>query len=382
MSPGRSPSPPWRARKAARPVPARKHRSCESGLEATGSSCSAAIARTCGLLEVAEREAQPRERRARQAGEHVGLVLGRVGGQAQQPLGRAAGVVAGGQRRGAEAVGEGEHGVQAHVAVAAHARVGRQPGGVIGQPRLDDAGAELVAQVEGEVRKAHAVGEGARAAHRAGRAARALGVVVGVAPELERHGRGGRPAAQRGDRRVDAAAHGHERALRIDRRRVGGLGIRHRAPERARERVGGELGRVELSGAQAAEGVGDRVGADARGVEDAGAAHELDGGAARGDGRAAARRLEAGVGHAVAVDRDRRCARDRRTGRRRPRRHGRARGRGRPDGAGAPRSARRAPGQCRPSDRSIRRWRSSRGRGASWRRRCRRRCRRSRAARA
>ena len=188
------------------------------------------------LLEVAEREAQARERRARQPGEHVGLVLGRVGGQAQQALGRAARVVPGGQRGGADAVGEGEHGVQAHVAVAAHARVGGQPGGVVGQPRLDDAGAELVAQVEGEVREAHAVGDGARPGHRAGRAARALGVVVGVAPQLEGDGRRPRPAAQRGDGGVDAAAHGHQRALGIDRRPRRRRPPRGPAPARARRR--------------------------------------------------------------------------------------------------------------------------------------------------
>ena len=66
--------------------------------------------------------------------------------------------------------------------------------------------------------------------------------------------------------RVDAAAHGHERALRVDRGRcVGG----DRRAERARERVGGQLGGVELARAQAAERGGDRVRADARGVEHA-----------------------------------------------------------------------------------------------------------------
>ena len=50
MSPGRSRAPPWRARNAARPVPARKQRSCESAFEATGRSASAASARTSGLV--------------------------------------------------------------------------------------------------------------------------------------------------------------------------------------------------------------------------------------------------------------------------------------------------------------------------------------------
>ena len=59
MSPGRSRMPPWRARKVARPVPARKQRSCESGLRATSRPACSASARTCGLRVVAEREAQP-----------------------------------------------------------------------------------------------------------------------------------------------------------------------------------------------------------------------------------------------------------------------------------------------------------------------------------
>src|SRR3712207_7161961 len=56
--------------------------------------------------------------------------------------------------------------------VAAHARVGREARGVVAQPRLDDARAELVAQVEREVGHAHPVRERARRPHRAGRADR------------------------------------------------------------------------------------------------------------------------------------------------------------------------------------------------------------------
>ena len=39
-----------------------------------------------GLAQLAEREAQPRERGGRERGEHVALVLGRVGGGAQQAV--------------------------------------------------------------------------------------------------------------------------------------------------------------------------------------------------------------------------------------------------------------------------------------------------------
>jgi len=69
---------------ARAPVPARKHRSCESGLEATGRPCSAAIARTRSFVS------SPSGKRIRaivcgdMAGEHVRLVLGGIGG-AQQP---------------------------------------------------------------------------------------------------------------------------------------------------------------------------------------------------------------------------------------------------------------------------------------------------------
>jgi hypothetical protein len=130
-----------------------------------GSSCSAAIARTCAF----SRSPSGKRRRASVARDspracRPGPWPDRRPGAAA--LGRAARVVPGGQRGGADAIGEGEHGVQAHVPVAAHAWVGRQPAAWIGQPRLDDAGAELVAQVQGEVREAHAVGDGRAPGHR------------------------------------------------------------------------------------------------------------------------------------------------------------------------------------------------------------------------
>ena len=65
-------------------VPARKHRSWESALAATGSPASAAIRADLGLAQLAEREAHPRQRGRAERGQHVGLVLGRVGGRAQQ----------------------------------------------------------------------------------------------------------------------------------------------------------------------------------------------------------------------------------------------------------------------------------------------------------
>ena len=188
------------------------------------------------------------------------------------------------------------------MAVAAHAGVGRQPGGVLVEPRRHDARAELVAQVEREVRQAHAVRERARDAHGVRRAARRLGVVLRVGPQLERDrddvaARAG--AQQRRDGGVHPAAHGDERAPRVARqRRVGAGG----GAERAVQRVGGQLGGVQLARREPAELGGDLVRADARGVEQARALDERDRGGAGGRHRAAARGLEAGCGDAPALD--------------------------------------------------------------------------------
>ena len=78
-----------------------------------------------------------------------------------------------------------------------------------------------------------------------------------------------------------------------------------RRAERAVHRVRDEIGGVQLAGAQAAERGRDLRGADARGVEQPGALDELDGGAARGEHRPAARGLEAGRAHALTVDGER-----------------------------------------------------------------------------
>ena len=91
--------PPWRARNASRPVPARKQRSCESGLRATARPSRSASSRTCGFVELAEREAHPRDgspgraRRACSSGPWRGSAA-----DAQQPVGADARVVAGRER--------------------------------------------------------------------------------------------------------------------------------------------------------------------------------------------------------------------------------------------------------------------------------------------
>jgi hypothetical protein len=70
-----------------------------------------------------------------------------------------------------------------------------------------------VAQVDGEVRDPHLVSQRSRLGHRRGRAAAALGVVLGVGPQLQGH-RDGLTLARaevRGHGAVDAAAHGDQR---------------------------------------------------------------------------------------------------------------------------------------------------------------------------
>ena len=74
--------------------------------------------------------------------------------------------------------------------------------------------------------------------------------------------------------------------------------------ERAVQRVGGQVGGVELARREPAQLGGDRVRADARGVQQRLALDQRDGGRAGGGDRAAARGLEAGGGHALALDAD------------------------------------------------------------------------------
>jgi hypothetical protein len=62
---------------------------------------------------------------------------------------------------------------------------------------------------------------------------------------------------------------------------------------------------MQLAGAEAAEGGGDLRRADPRGIEQPGPLDELDGRAAGGEHRPAARRLEARVAHALAGDGER-----------------------------------------------------------------------------
>ena len=142
--------------------------------------------------------------------------------------------------------------------------------------------------------------DGAGQADGVGRAAGRLGVVLRVRPQLERDRdrlAAGPVHQQRGDGRVDATAHGDERAAGLRRERGTRAG---RAPERAMQRVRRQVRRMQLAGRQAAKLGGDLARADPRRVEHALALHQGHGGRAGGGERAAALGVEARGVHAVA----------------------------------------------------------------------------------
>ncbi len=74
-------------------------------------------------------------------------------------------VVACGQSPAPQTVGQLEHGVEANVAVAAHAGIGRLTRGITRDEWLHDSFPELVAQVEREVGKPHRVRHGPGLGH-------------------------------------------------------------------------------------------------------------------------------------------------------------------------------------------------------------------------
>ena len=126
------------------------------------------------------------------------------------------------------------------------------------------------------------MGQRARLGDRRGRAAAALGVVLGVGPQLQRHRHRLALARAAGARRRRCRrlrswppASGRRRA----RQRSPGA---DRRPEGTGQRVGGELGGVELGRAEAPELGGDLLRADAGRVEHGRAADEGHGSAAGG----------------------------------------------------------------------------------------------------
>ena len=142
-------------------------------MSATGRPASAAIRLTSGLVN----SPSGKRIRASDAGdkrrEHVGLILGGIGRDAQQRpiwmigLGDPR-VMAGREPGAAEAHGQVEHRVEPDVAVAADARVRRLPGREAGDERLDHAGPELRAQIDREVGQPHRVRERPRLRDRGG----------------------------------------------------------------------------------------------------------------------------------------------------------------------------------------------------------------------
>ena len=189
------------------------------------------------LALLAERERHAVEERGFDRREHVRLVLRGVAAARDEahalPLDDPR-VVPRPQHVAPGARGEGHELVEPEAPVAAHARVGREAGGVPVDERLHDRRAEPFAEVERGVRQPEPVARLARGDHGCGRAADALGARPRrVEPQAQRHPDRVRRRPEQRDGAVDAAAHG-------DRNPAGvGSGREDRA-DRIRERVRGE----------------------------------------------------------------------------------------------------------------------------------------------
>ena len=147
----------------------------------------------------------------------------------------------------------------------------------------------------------------AGAEHRLRRAAGLGAVGLRVGPELHRHADHLRPALslqKRSDGTVDAARHRDEHPPLARRRQA--LGRCGGARQRPVQSVGRELGRVELRRGKPADRRVDLIAADPRGIEDALAAHQVDGRCRRGPHRAASLRVEGRIRDRAAVQ----CQRD------------------------------------------------------------------------
>jgi hypothetical protein len=186
------------------------------------------------LVLLAEWERQTRQVPRIERGEHVALVLDRIGAAGEQkpslPLDDAR-VVARHQVLGAGAPRERQQLGEAEAAVAARARIRRLAARIAAHERRHDRAPELLAEVERHVRHAEAVARLARRDHALGRAAGALGVrPLRIEPEAKRHTHRVRQGAQERDRAVHAAAHRHRDPARTRPRAEG-------RPERVRKRI-------------------------------------------------------------------------------------------------------------------------------------------------
>ena len=189
------------------------------------------------LRLVAEWKPEPIEEARIEPREHVRLVLAVVDRAREQETVAApddASVVPGRETRGAGTLGEREQLRETEAAVACDAGVRRLTARIATDERPDDRAAELLAQVEGDVRQAALVAGRARCNHGAGRAAGALAVgPCRIHPEPQRDAERMTSRPQESDRAVDAAAH----------RDCDAIGMRLRAKdlcERIRERVDGK----------------------------------------------------------------------------------------------------------------------------------------------
>ncbi len=189
------------------------------------------------LRLLAEREPEPSEDRRVERREHVALILRRIGGPGDRRSAVALDdtrVVTGREPRGTDPVREREQLVEAEAPVAADARVRRLARRIVTRERLDDGRAELLAEVERDVRDPEAMARLASRDHRRGRAADALARrSVRVDPEAQRHADRALAGREQRDRAVHAAAHRDGGPRRVGRRA-------HRGPDRVRERIGGE----------------------------------------------------------------------------------------------------------------------------------------------
>ena len=226
---------------------------------------AAASSRTSGLVRSASGKRRRGKRLRPQRGQHVGLVLGGVGRRGEQ---RAlavvgdAGVVARGERRGPQPLGEGEHRVDPQLAVADHAgvRASAPPRGRAGSRRRRwpetrprgraSGGAGRVAWASARA-PTTASGEQQLRAPSVCRSAHSFRVTATTSAPRSRSS----SAATAESTPPLIATSTRSAARRRIRKR---LARRGRGAERAVKGVGGELGRVAALRREPAERGGDR----------------------------------------------------------------------------------------------------------------------------
>ena len=278
-----------------------------------------------GLAQLGQREAQPVQHRRRQRGEHVALVLVAVRGGGEQRTVAVLDdprVVAGDEVVGAEPLGEVDHRRDPHLAVADDAGVGGGAGSVAVEEGADDAAAELLLEVEGEVRDAERVGDRPGAEHRLRRAAGLGPVGLGVGPELQGDAEHLRPTLafeQRGDGAVDAARHRDEDRGRSAARRVAATDAAALASARCSASAA-SCAAWRLAGRQSTDRRVDLVDPDPRRIDNRLPVDHLGDGRRGRPRRPTALGVEAHGGDPPVLDRRARAARDRRRQPRRPRR--------------------------------------------------------------